>query len=196
MNCLKARESIWEDWYDILFRPSAAIKRISVQQHKLRAVVTLIITLLPLWAVFFALAQSISELSGVLFAMHIVLELVIWFCGSAVFHLAASLAGGRGESVGLLCALGYVGLPQLYFIPIAAVAQFQSTALRTVLLVGTITVLTAWTAWLKVVALRECYELSAAKSVLVFLTPLFLLISCVVFGAIITGAAVFSSAFN
>ena len=195
MNCAKTGGSIWEDWYGILFTPSDAIKRIAVEQCKLRAAFTLIITLLPLWAVFFALRQA-NELSGVLFSLHIAVELLIWFCGSAVFHLAASLAGGRGESVGLFCALGYTGLPQLYFIPIAAIAQFQPAAFRIILLAAAIIMLTAWTAWLKVLALKECYDFSTAKSVLVFLTPLFLLISFAVFGIIVIGGSVLASTLN
>lgn len=166
-----------------------------MQQRKTRAAITLIISLLPLWAVYFAVEPAGSRLSGAFLALHIALELIIWFCSSALFHLTASLAGGRGEAVGLFCAFGYVGLPHLYIIPAAALSQSLPAAFRVLLLAGAISGLTAWTAWLKVLALRECYGLSTAKSLLVFLMPLFVLIACAVFGAAVVGASVWSTAF-
>ena len=186
--------SIWEDWYDVLFQPLIAMQTVSSQCSKSRALFTMLLCLCPLWLVYLATEDSISEFTGLLVGLHIIAELVVWLCGSAILHLAAAFLGGRGEAVGLFCSLGYAGLPQLFLIPAAALATCLPSGLRTITLAAALTLLLVWSFILKLLAIRGCYSFSTSTSFLVLLSPLVALMALAAMGAVLLSASFLSMA--
>lgn len=180
-DCAANRGSIWETWYDVLFQPAAGFRMIAVQQQVGRAVVSAAAGCLSLWALYFVQTSQISEYAGLLIGVQLLGEAAFWLVSSAIWHLTAGLAGGRGEVNGLFCALGYAGLPYLFFIPLAAAAQFLPDGAKGFTLAVGTAVIILWTVCLKVRAVQACYGFSGAKALLIFLAPALALLAGLAF---------------
>lgn len=192
---LKEADSIWENWYDVLFNPADAMQTVAAEQRKTRALLSLLIGIMPLWAAYFAINGQISELSGAIMGLHILGEAVIWVCGTALLHVVSALIGGRGEVTGLLCTLGYVALPQLFLIPIIMIAQCLPAGFSVFTIAAGIAVLTLWSFSLKVLAIRSCYGFTTAKSLLVLLTPFLVLLAGVAVAILLLGISALATVF-
>lgn len=165
---------IWEIWYDVLFDPAAAMRSVAAAPRKGPALFSLITGLLPPWALYFAVGGTGSDLAGALLPLWLVLAIGFWFAAAALLHLAAVLAGGRGDASVLLCALGYVLLPQFFLIPAAAFAWGLPPGARMAGFIAGPALLLCWSLRLSLLALRYGYGLTAAKAALVLLVPIFL----------------------
>lgn len=183
------RESIWEMWYDVLFHPITAMQTLSRQRCLGRALVSLLAGGTPFWAVYFTSVGRGGELAVLVMGLSVLLMFAVWLIGTALVHLVAALSGGDGEATGLLCALGHVGLPQLFLIPLAAFAQCLPEGLRTAVLAVGVVVLAGWTLTLEVLAVRECYHFSSAKAILVLISPLLVLLIGCLFVAMLFGVS-------
>ena len=195
MAVVREASSIWETWYDVLFNPADAMKTVAAEQRKTRALLSLIIGIMPLWAAYFAISGQITELSGAIMGLHILGEAIIWVCGTALLHMASALLGGRGEVTGLLCTLGYVVLPQLFLIPIIAIAQCLPAGFSVFTIAAGLAVLALWSFSLKVLAIRSCYGFTAAKSLLVLLSPLLVLLTGVAMTTLLLGISALTMVF-
>jgi hypothetical protein len=151
--------------------------------------------MIPLWAAYLAISEQSNELTGVMLGFHVLGEAAIWVCASALLHMTAVLLGGRGEATGLLCTFGYVGLPQLFLIPIVAIIQCLPVGLRSFVIAAGLAVLAFWSFSLKVLALKGCYGFSATKAVLVLLIPFLVLLAGVALVVLLLSASALSMVF-
>jgi len=92
---------------------------------------------------------------------------------AGVFHLAALLLGGRGGYTGMVCALGFAGF--LYFLipPLYLLGVTGGIPVRLLVFAFTLLIM-LWMLILYALGIKENYQLTAGKSVVVALTPLVL----------------------
>lgn len=183
--------AILEDVYDVLFHPQAAFGRIAAEGKLSSALVVFLISVfVPMWAIYLGLKVTSSPHSvGLVMLLQAIGSVAMWLLGTAVWHLCAELLGGQGSVKGLLAALGFVHFPRILIVPLWVVATWLPDAVAPLFLAGTGAVLAFWILTLQVLAISAVYEISRAKAVLVFLTPVLFFIGAIVLIAFFAGAA-------
>ena len=160
--------------YDVLFHPGSALRVIATERkvgYSLGAF--LISILIPLWAVVFGLKTAgISAAVSIVVLIQIIGSLLLWVVGSAVFGLIAEFFGGRGTAMGLLAGIGFAHVPRIFIVPLLVVSSVLPEVIQTMFIALSGIVVVFWTLALHAIAVREAYDLSLARAVLVLGTPL------------------------
>lgn len=183
--------AILEDIYDVLFHPRSALGRIAAEK-KLAASLTVVLfsVLIPVWAIHLGLqaAGSPGPLSLII-VFQVFASMIAWLAGTAVWHLCAELLGGRGSAVSLLTAFGFAHFPRIFIVPLWVLATLLPDTVIPFFMVLTGLAVAIWTLYLEVLAISAVHEISRAKAVLVFLTPMLVLIAGAVIVIFFAGAA-------
>lgn len=184
--------ALFENLYDVLFHPRNAMRQIATDKRAGQAlVVVLLSSIIPIWAVYFGLKTAgMHHAFGGLLAVQIFGSLAVWFFGAALWHIIAELFGGKGTAVGLLSALGFAHLPRIFIVPLWVIAALLPDGLRPIAMGLTGLIILVWLLYLDVTALQEAHDLSAAKAVLVFLTPPLAIVAVLLAITIFLGTAV------
>lgn len=183
--------TILDDIYDVLFHPRTALGRIAAERKVAAALIVFLASVfIPMWAINLGLqaAGSTGSLSLIMVFQAFV-SLLAWLAGTAVWHLCAELLGGRGSAVSLLTAFGFAHFPRIFIVPLWVLATLLPDPVVPFFMVLTGLAVALWTLYLEVLAISVVHEISRAKAVLVFLTPLLVLIASAVIITFFAGAA-------
>lgn len=177
--------------YDVIFSPAAAMRQIAARRPVGQAFAAFLLSIIiPAGAIYFFMqATATGKFAGVFFAVAVCVRLLMWFVGSAVLQLIAELFGGQGTAVGLFAAIGFAHLPFIFAVPLAVAGMLLPAGAAAMLFAAGVLVLIFWVLALTVAAIRGVHGLSAAKSVLVLLTPLLAAGAAVVAAVVFIGAA-------
>jgi hypothetical protein len=183
--------SFLELLYDVLFSPAAAMRQIAARRTVGQAVAAFLLSIvIPALAIYFAVQSSATaRWTGALFAVAVCLRFAMWFVGAAVLQLIAEFFGGRGSGLGLFAAIGFAHLPLIFMVPLAVAAMLLPSGAAPPALAAGGLALVFWVLALTVVAIQGAHELSAAKAVLVLLTPFLALALAAFAAAVFIGAA-------
>lgn len=170
--------NIFEVLYDVLFQPKIGMQIIADKRNVSQAVGVFFLSLfIPLWALYFGLQEAgMSTMIHFFMGFKIVSGMLMWFIGSAVWHLIAELFGGRGTGVGLFVTLGFAHFPQVFIVPLWVFAALLPTDLKTIVMAVAALAILGWSFFLIITAMKEVYQFSTAKAVLVIATPLLVMI--------------------
>lgn len=170
--------NVFEVLYDVLFQPQIAMRTIAEQKNIPQALSVFFLSIIiPIWAMYFGMqAAGMSTMIYLFIAVKIVGSMVMWFVGTAIWHLIAEFYGGKGTALGLFSALGFSYFPQIFIVPLWVFAALLPVSLKTIVMTLAALVIVCWSLFLTITAMREVYHITAAKAVLVMLTPLIVLI--------------------
>ena len=183
------KEGIVETLIGVIARPTSTIGSICQQRPIGWAIVVyLVVCLVSAFAAIglvFHLAglpdfgapplTAAVDIPGTLVGTPIIglLTLVVF---TAIYHLVASVLGGKGSYWGLFSGLAFAALPNIFFAPLTAISLPLGIIGGTILYgLGAIG-LTLWIVVLGVIAIRENYVVSTGRAVLIYLLPLILLV--------------------
>ncbi|MCL0079735.1 YIP1 family protein [Dehalococcoidia bacterium] len=100
-------------------------------------------------------------------ALFSIISLVTLLVLTAVYHLAASVLGGRGTYGGLFCGSAFAGLPRIFTAPLAVIGLLPIVG---DLLSGLGTFgIVVWSLVLGILAVRENYLISTGRAILIYL---------------------------
>jgi hypothetical protein len=173
--------NLFEVLYDVLFQPQIAMQTIADQKNIPQVLVVFFLSIIiPIWAMYFGLqAAGMSTMIPVFIGIKIVGSMIMWFMGTAIWHLLAEFYGGKGTAMGLFSALGFAYFPQILIVPLWVFAAILPASLKTLVMTLAALVILCWSLFLSITAMKEVYQFSAAKAVLVMLTPvLFMVLVC------------------
>ena len=100
----------------------------------------------------------------------IIVILMLWVIFTCTCHFAAQLMGGKGDGQDLFIGFGFASLPLALVTPISLIAVSCSKCKLLIWLVSIFFVF-LWSLMLKLIAIREIYNLDFGKAVLVMLLP-------------------------
>jgi len=165
---------LYEILYDILFQPKIAMENIREGKKVGQAFLMFLpCMILPIWTFITAFhAADMGKMMNMMLALEVLGGLVIWILGATIWNLIAELFGGRGSAASLFTALGFIHIVRLAIIPLWALVALMPEDSRTFLTVVSMLTVIAWAFYLDFVAIKEVHQLSAAKTVLVMITPL------------------------
>lgn len=168
-----------EKLYDVLFHPAAAMREIAAEAKIGQAVAAFFLSvLIPAWAMYFGLkAVAITAWGNIFIVLEVVGSLLVWWFSAAFFHLIAELLGGQGQAKGLLACMGFGYIPRIFIVPFWVIASLMPEGARTIFLGLSMLLVSVWTLGLQVIAIREAHQLTNAKSIIVLLSPVLLLLS-------------------
>lgn len=177
--------------YDVLFSPAAAMRQIAARRPVGQAVAAFLLSIvIPAMAIYFVVQSTAAgRWAGAFFAVAVCVRFAMWFVGSAVLQLIAEFFGGRGSALGLFAAIGFAHVPLIFMVPLAVAAMLLPSGLGPLALAAGGLALVFWVLGLTVVAIQGAHGLSAAKAVLVLLTPLLALGLATFAAAVFIGAA-------
>jgi hypothetical protein len=146
--------------------------------------------LIPLWALYFGLQEAgMSAMIPFFMGFKIVSGILMWFMGVAVWHLIAEFFGGRGTGIGLFVTLGFAHFPQVFIVPLWVFAALLPISMKTVVMAVAALAILCWSLFLTVTAMKEVYQLSTVKAVLVIVTPMLVgIVVCAIVFAFIGSA--------
>ncbi len=175
--------NVFDALYDVLFQPKIAMQMIAEQKKISQAVIVFFLSLvIPLWALYFGM-QDVGMAAMVPFVIgfKIISSMLMWFMGAAVWHLIAEFLGGRGSGLGLFTTLGFAQFPQVFIVPLWVIAALLPVSLKSIMMAVAALTIFAWSFFLTITAIREVYEFSTAKAMLVMITPiLVILVVCAI----------------
>ena len=166
--------SLLEIFYDILFQPQVGMRNIAERKNIGQALVAFLLSILiPIWALYFGLkAAGMSTMIHMIIGLKVFGSIVLWIIGAALWNLIAEFFGGQGTAIGLLAALGFAHIPRIFIVPLWALVVVMPAGSKTLLMVISMLAVMLWSFYLDVVAIKEVYQLSAAKAILVMIMPL------------------------
>ena len=115
----------------------------------------------------------------------IIVILMLWIIFTCICHFTAQLLGGQGDGKDLFIGFGFASLPLTLVTPISLIAVSCSKCKLLVWLVLLFFVY-LWSLILKLIAIREVYNLNFAKTVVVMLLPVLVFGSMVLLFPIIS----------
>ncbi len=175
--------NVFDALYDVLFQPKIAMKMIAEQKKISQAVIVFFLSLvIPLWALYFGMQDvGMSAMVPFVIGFKIVSSMLMWFMGAAVWHLIAEFLGGRGTGVGLFTTLGFAQFPQVFIVPLWVIAALLPVSLKSIMMAIAALTIFSWSFFLTITAIKEVYEFSTAKAMLVMITPiLVILVVCAI----------------
>jgi hypothetical protein len=170
--------NLFEVLYDVLFQPQIAMRIIADQKNIRQALVVFFLSIIiPIWAMYFGLqAAGMSTMIHLFIGIKIFGSMVMWFMGTAVWHLLAEFYGGKGTAIGLFSTLGFAYFPQILIVPLWVFAALLPVSLKTIVMTAAALIILCWSLFLSITAMQEVYQFSAAKAVLVMFTPLLVMV--------------------
>lgn len=160
--------------YDVLFQPTIGMRNIAERKNVGQSLVVFFLSiLLPIWALYFGLkTAAMSPMINMVIGMKVFGSLAMWIVGAAIWHLVAEFLGGRGTAMGLFAALGFAHIPRIFIVPLWALIAVMPESGKTLLMAVSVLSIMFWSLSLDIVAIKEVHQLSAAKALLVILTPM------------------------
>lgn len=183
--------NIFEILYDVLFQPKTAMQTIADTKNISQAVAVFFLSLfIPLWALYFGLQEAgMPAMIQLAAGFRIAGSLLMWFMGTAVWHLIAEFFGGRGTGLGLFSTLGFAHFPQVFIVPLWGFAALLPAGLKPVIMAVAALAIFCWSFFLTITAIKAVYQFSAAKATLVIVMPLLVMvIGCMITFAFIGSA--------
>lgn len=118
-----------------------------------------------------------AQLGGpaVVFAVLITLSLLIFFTQAGLCFATARLFGARGSFSGLLSLLALANVPSIFMVPYALLRLAPGIIGSVLHGLGSL-VLTVWVGILAVIAVRETFQLSTGRALLIYFLPILLLV--------------------
>lgn len=186
---------LMETLYDVVFEPAKAMREIAGGKKLKQALcVFFISTVLPMWALYSGLsAATMHEFAMMVPVVHVLGSLLMWFLGAAVLGLTAELFGGQGSTAGLFAAMGFVHIPKLFAIPLWALSALLPLSARPFWQVTGIVLISVWTLYLEIAAIKGAYSVSGSKAVLVLLFPAAAMLLLFVLTAVLLGVSAMSA---
>lgn len=183
--------SFMETLYDVLFRPAAAMRQIAGQKLVGQAMAAFFLSvLIPAGAAYFAFRSgTMASFMTVFLVGQTLGSLFVWFFGSAVLSLIAEFFGGRGTALGLFAAMGFTHVPRIFAVPFLVLAMLLPAPGAAIVAAATSLAVVFWTLVLDVLAVKETYEITSAKAVLVLMAPLFCVGAAVLILLVFVGTA-------
>jgi hypothetical protein len=180
--------TLFENVYDVLFAPRAALKRIAAKPPITQAaLVFLLSVLIPVIPMYFTMGANTHFAAGFFIIIQLSVSFLMWFMGAAVWGLMAEFLGGTGRSSSLFAALGFAHIPRIFLVPGIMVVSIMPPAVKQILEVILFVGVLIWSLILDITAIRESYTLSGAKSSLVLLMPMLLMLLIMTIAAIAAG---------
>ncbi|UNC93692.1 Yip1 family protein [Candidatus Contubernalis alkaliaceticus] len=180
-----------DDIYDILFRPSQGMEKISKKKNiwhgfLVYTVVSLIVSLAntanqtgQLLEEFQELSVPIELIQGMSRFMpffNLPFIPLYFFLSAAVLHLTAELLGGEGRVSRLGAVLGYGQIPYIFMVPISLITRYlpiDPTNLFSLIIF-------IWALVLKVFGIQAVYGFSSGKSLVTYFLPIIILTALLV----------------
>jgi len=189
---VRAVGNLLDSIYDVLFCPSPALRRIGEESRWGMAVlVYLVCLILPAIAMgFFIKTLGFHKFGGMLVAAEVVGRFMLLVLGVAVLHLVAELFGGKGTAKGLLAAMCFAHLPQLLAVPFFVISMLWASSFWKALVPLVSVAVSCWTLVLNIVAIKEVYQISGGRAVLIFVIPIIAVLAMTV-GLLILSVAEF-----
>lgn len=161
--------SIWDLLYGVLASPAKTLRQIS-ERHPLGWAILIVILISPLGAITLEQPEFLKLGRGSLILLYMSLSAIMWPIWAGLMHLMARLLRGQGDYLGLLCALGFAGLPRIFVAPLALLGRLLGIFGTLLELLGNLA-LGVWMLVLGVLAVRETHGLSTGRAVAAFLIP-------------------------
>ncbi|HAG08923.1 MAG TPA: YIP1 family protein [Desulfotomaculum sp.] len=120
--------------------------------------------------------QTIHALIPVIILLWLGLKYLQWFVYSGVLHLVATLLGGRGYAQGVFAVTGLAILPSLFIVPLNLLFYWIMTPSFTIIVTLLSLLIYVWGIILVIIGLREVYNFSTGKALLVLFLPLIAII--------------------
>ncbi|MEW6609405.1 MAG: YIP1 family protein [bacterium] len=103
----------------------------------------------------------------------------IWIVGTAIFHLFAEWFDGEGKVSSLFTALGFCFLPAILITPWSLLIQNTPHAIKFSLYLLFNLIILLWIVKLEIISIREIYQVSNFRAVMILTTPATLIILAV-----------------
>ena len=184
--------NLLEILYDVLFEPAIGMKNIAERKNVGQALIVFSLSvLLPILALYFGLkANGMSSMISVMIVFKILGSIVLWIFGAAIWHLIAEFFGGQGTAVGLFTALGFAHAPRIFIVPLWAIIAVMPASSKPLLMTISVLLIMLWSLSLDVVAIKEVYQLSTSKAVLVVITPMLAITILGIIGVTFIGSSI------
>ena len=178
--------NLFEVLYDVLFQPRIAMQTIAAKRNVGQAIAVFLLSILiPIWAMYFGLQTTgMGNMIQFVIGFKVLGSIIMWFMGAAVWHLIAEFFGGKGTALGLFSTLGFAHFPHLLIVPLWVFAALMPANVKTTIMVVSVFGILLWSCFLMIVGLKEVYQFSTAKAVLVLVTPILAILF--LFGAAFT----------
>ena len=115
----------------------------------------------------------------------ILVVLMFWIILTCVFHLFAQLFGGKGEGKLLFLSLGFTSFPLIFLVPLSLIAASWEKGGWLLWVIFSI-ILYIWSFILKIVAIKEVYEIDQYKALAVIILPFLVLSGLLIFVPILS----------
>jgi hypothetical protein len=115
--------------------------------------------------------QAIQALIPVITLLWLVLKYLKWFVCSGVLHLVATLLGSHGYVQGVFTVTGLAILPSLFMVPLNLLLYWITAPSFTIIITLLSLLIYIWGIILVIFGLREVYNFSTGKSLLVLFLP-------------------------
>lgn len=177
---------ILERFYDLMVKPRMAmgdiVKMCTVTQAVLIVMgSTLLCTL--------AFDEAIFANNAALIALQLLLAVLAWGVGAAIWHMLASLAGADGSVRELLIGSGFAYFIQILLVPLYLLAAVLPNGMQAAALLA-IALIPLWSAALIAIAISAVYQISLKKAVLIMIMPVLILIVLAMLAMIGLGSAI------
>jgi hypothetical protein len=174
--------------YGVLFNPRPTLRQVAVQPPV--GLTVLIFTLVSVVNVLSSVlmttgkgnlafpglpqttAQVIQAFIPAIALLWLGLKYLQWFVYSGVLHLVATLLGGRGYAQGVFAVTGLAILPSLFIVPLNLLFYWVRTPSFTIIITLLSLLIYVWGIILVIIGLREVYNFSTGKALLVLFLPL------------------------
>ena len=178
--------NLFDVLYDVLFQPQIAMQTIAARKNIGQAIVVFLLSILiPIWAMYFGMqATGMSAMIHVMIGGKVLGGIIMWFMGTAVWHLIAEFYGGRGTALGLFSTLGFSHFPQVFIVPLWVFAALMPGGVKTMIMAVSALGVLFWSLFLTIKAIKEVYQFSTARAVLVMATPILAIL--IVLGIVFT----------
>ncbi|KFD41962.1 hypothetical protein DK28_0201880 [Peptococcaceae bacterium SCADC1_2_3] len=115
--------------------------------------------------------QAIQALIPVIILLWLVLKYLKWFVCSSVLHLVATLLGSHGNAQGVFAVTGLAILPSLFMVPLNLLLYWMTAPSFTIIITLLSLLIYIWGIILVIFGLREVYNFSTGRSLLVLFLP-------------------------
>lgn len=115
--------------------------------------------------------QAIQALIPAITLLWLVLKYLKWFVYSGVLHLVATLLGGHGYVQGVFAVTGLAILPSLFIVPLNLLLYWVTAPFFTIIVTLLSLLIYIWGIILVIIGLREVYNFSIGKVLLVLFLP-------------------------
>lgn len=174
--------NLFEILYDVLFQPQVAMQAIAQKRNIGQAIVVFLISILiPIWAMYFGLQTTgMATMIHFLIGFKVFGSVLMWILGTAIWHLIAEFFGGKGTALGLFSTLGFSYFPQVLLVPLWILAALMPASVSTIIMALSAIGIVFWSLFLMIIGMKEVYQFSTTKAVLVMVTPILMVL--LVFG--------------